>query len=145
MGARFAILVLVTISAVLIAPPDELANAGDNGQFCALVGGRLIDGTGADPVDDAAVVIKGGRILYAGPRTAVEIPSTAEVLDLSGLTILPGFFNAHVHRALSTRNLEAWAQAGVTTVRDLGSDPQSLSNFRENLFYQCGVLFKIGS
>jgi imidazolonepropionase-like amidohydrolase len=132
MGPRFAILVLVTISVALLAPSDDFADVGDVVQFRALIGGRLIDGSGADPVDDAAVVIRGSRILYAGPRTAVELPSTAELLDVSGLTILPGFFNAHVHRALSTRSLEAWAKAGVTTVRDLGSDPTSLLAFREN-------------
>jgi imidazolonepropionase-like amidohydrolase len=121
MGKRSAILVLFTI----------FADGGDDGEYRVLIGGRLIDGSGADPIEDSAVVIGSGRILYAGPRNAVELPSTAEVLDVSGLTILPGFFNAHVHRGLSTRNLEAWAQAGVTTVRDLGSDPNGLATFRE--------------
>jgi len=131
MGQRSAILVLVTMLAILNPPSDGCADSGDDGELRALVGGRLIDGSGADPIDDAAVVIGGGRILYAGPRNEVELPSTAEVLDVSGLTILPGFFNAHVHGGLSTRNLEAWARAGVTTVRDLGSDPNSLAIFRE--------------
>jgi len=91
----------------------------------------MIDGTGGDPVDDAAVVISGGRIHYAGPRTAVEFPSAAEVIDVSGLTVLPGFFNSHVHGGLSTWRLEAWAQAGVTTVRDLGCDERNLATFRD--------------
>jgi imidazolonepropionase-like amidohydrolase len=131
MGQRSAILVLLTIFAILIPPSDGREDGGDDGRLLVLAGGRLIDGSGADPIDDAAVVIGGGRILYAGPRNAVELSSTAEVLDVSGLTILPGFFNAHVHGGLSTGNLEAWAQAGVTTVRDLGSDPNSLAIFRE--------------
>jgi imidazolonepropionase-like amidohydrolase len=45
--------------------------------------------------------------------------------------VLPGFINAHVHGALSLARLEAWAQAGVTTVRDLGCSPGSLVRFRE--------------
>ena len=76
MGPRFAILVLVTISVALLAPSDDFADVGDVVQFRALIGGRLIDGSGADPVDDAAVVIRGRRILYAGPRTAAELPIT---------------------------------------------------------------------
>lgn len=132
MRQRSAILVLVTIWTIFFASPGGRADGGDDAVFLVLVGGLMIDGTGADPVDDATVVIGGGRILYAGPRNAVELPSTAEVVDISGLTILPGFINAHVHRGLSTRNLEAWAQAGVTTVRDLGCDEHSLATFRDS-------------
>jgi len=132
MRQRSAILVLVTIWTILLASPGGCADSGDNAMFRVLVGGLLIDGTGVDPVDDAAVVISGGRILYAGPRNAVELPRTAEVVDVSGLTILPGFINAHVHRGLSTGSLEAWAQAGVTTVRDLGCDGHSLAIFRNS-------------
>jgi imidazolonepropionase-like amidohydrolase len=90
----------------------------------------MIDGTGGDPVEDAVLVISGERILAAGPRDTIDIPVLSEVFDVSGMTVLPGFFNAHVHRGLSTANLEAWAQAGVTTVRDLGSDEHALAIFR---------------
>jgi imidazolonepropionase-like amidohydrolase len=86
----------------------------------ALTNGTLIDGTGAKAVTDAAVVISDGRIAAAGPRTEVEIPATAEVIDLNGMTMLPGFINAHVHNAYDKKILRAWAQGGVTTVRDLG-------------------------
>jgi len=85
----------------------------------ALVNGRLIDGTGSGPLEDAAVIIQGDRIVAVGPRGSVRIPAHAEVLDVQGATILPGFFNAHVHGAYDRERLEAWAQAGVTTVRDL--------------------------
>ena len=130
MRQQSAILVLVAISTILFACIGGFADSGDDATFQVLVGGQLIDGTGADPVPDAAVVIGGGRILYAGPRNAIELPNPAEVLDVSGLTVLPGFINAHIHGGLSTRNLEAWAEAGVTTVRDLGCDERSLANFR---------------
>ncbi|MBU1878902.1 MAG: amidohydrolase family protein, partial [Chloroflexi bacterium] len=87
----------------------------------ALVNGTLIDGTGAAPVPDAVVVIRNGRIEAAGPRDRVSIPADARVIDVGGATILPGLINAHIHSGFSTSNLTAWAQAGVTTVRDLGS------------------------
>ena len=131
MRKRSAVLALVTISIVLFTSFGACADSGDDAKVIVLVGGRLIDGTGTDPVDDAAVAISDGRILYAGPRNAVEIPSTAEIRDATGLVILPGFINAHVHRGLSTRNLEAWARAGVTTVRDLGCAEESLATFRD--------------
>jgi imidazolonepropionase-like amidohydrolase len=132
MRRRTAILVPVTVLVILLASPGGCVDGGDGENVRVLVGGRMIDGTGADPVDDAAVVVSGGRIHYAGPRNAVEFPSGAEIIDVSGLIILPGFFNAHVHGGLSTWRLEAWAQAGVTTVRDLGCDERNLATFRDS-------------
>jgi imidazolonepropionase-like amidohydrolase len=82
--------------------------------------GTLIDGTGADPLPDAVLVIEGSRIVAVGPRAAVSIPPDAQIIDLPQATILPGFVNTHVHNAYNARNLQIWAQAGVTTVRDLG-------------------------
>lgn len=91
----------------------------------ALANGTLIDGTGAPPVAHAALVIEGGRIIQAGPQSAVSIPGGATVIDVGGATILPGFINAHVHSRYSPSALEAWAQAGVTTVRDLSYNTTS--------------------
>jgi imidazolonepropionase-like amidohydrolase len=88
-----------------------------------LPGGTLIDGTGSPPLADAVVMIRGARILSVGRRTDATIPAGARVIDVSGATILPGFINAHVHAGYNAANLKAWAQAGVTTVRDLGVAP----------------------
>lgn len=85
----------------------------------ALVNGTLIDGTGAAPLTDAALVIQDGRILAVGRRSEVDIPAEAQVIDLQGGTILPGIIDAHVHQAVNPRNLSAWAQNGVTTVCSL--------------------------
>ncbi len=97
----------------------------ESGQPLALINGMLIDGTGADPLPDAALVIQEGRILAVGPRVEVEVPIDAKIIDVQGATILPGFINAHVHLGYNEHNLQAWAQAGVTTVRDLGTRPAS--------------------
>ena len=85
-----------------------------------LLNGTLIDGTGAAAIPDAILVIGGGRILAAGPRGSVAIPEGVPSIDVEGGTILPGFINAHVHSGYDLENLATWAQAGVTTVRDLG-------------------------
>jgi len=89
-------------------PPDIL-----------LTNGLLIDGTGSAPVPQASVLIRNGHVHTAGRST--PHPADARVIDVEGRTILPGFFNAHVHRAFKADVLRAWAQAGVTTVRDLGA------------------------
>ena len=91
------------------------------GSFSALVGGTLIDGTGAVPLPDAALVIQGDCIVAVGPRDAISIPGDARVVELEGAFLLPGLIDAHVHNAYLARNLQTWARAGVTTVRDLGA------------------------
>ena len=64
-----------------------------------LTGGTLIDGTGAVPVRDAAVVVDGDRIAAAGARGALSWPSDADVVDVRGRTIIPGLIDAHDHMA----------------------------------------------
>jgi imidazolonepropionase-like amidohydrolase len=65
----------------------------------ALTGATLIDGTGAAPVPDAAVVVDGDRIAAAGPRLAVSWPASAEIVDVKGRTVIPGLIDAHDHLA----------------------------------------------
>jgi len=129
---RFRPCQLLAITVLLATGVPHLAAAQEPGgpPFLVLLGARLIDGTGAEPVEDSALVIGGDRILYAGRRGDIEIPTSATVLDVAGLTVLPGIINSHVHNGLSETNLRAWARAGVTTVRDLGSTPSGLALFR---------------
>ncbi|MCP5107365.1 MAG: amidohydrolase family protein [bacterium] len=82
--------------------------------------GTLIDGTGADPLPDAVVVIEGKRITAVGPRAKIKIPRNAVVMKPADAVILPGFINTHVHGRFVQKLLETWAYEGVTTVRDLG-------------------------
>jgi imidazolonepropionase-like amidohydrolase len=93
----------------------------DTGSLLAIVNGTLIDGTGTDPIKDAVLIIQGERIVAVGARGSIGIPANAQIIDVQGATILPGFFNAHVHGAYNEVRLAAWAKEGVTTVRDLGA------------------------
>jgi imidazolonepropionase-like amidohydrolase len=53
--------------------------------------GQLISGTGAAPIPEAALVVKDGRIVYAGPAaTAPQMPSDSVFIDACGGTIMPG-------------------------------------------------------
>jgi imidazolonepropionase-like amidohydrolase len=62
--------------------------------------GRLIDGTDADPVDDAALLVIDDRIAAVGPDASVPRPDDARFVDLPGTTALPGLMDAHVHVTL---------------------------------------------
>lgn len=60
--------------------------------------GRLVDGTGAPPVADAAMVVSDGRITYVGPARGMgQVPAGAERIDARGGTIMPGLVEAHFH------------------------------------------------
>src|SRR5262244_1187275 len=65
-----------------------------------LKGGTLIDGTGAGPVAGAAVVINGQRIEAVTTPAGGDWPSDAEIIDVSGMTILPGLIDCHDHLAM---------------------------------------------
>jgi imidazolonepropionase-like amidohydrolase len=104
--------------------------SGSRAPTLAIVGGTLINGTGAAPVADAAVVIHDGRIVAAGPRSKVKIPKDAHVVDAHGKTILPGLWDMHAH----FEQVEwgpIYLAAGVTTVRDCGNEFEFITAVRD--------------
>jgi imidazolonepropionase-like amidohydrolase len=62
--------------------------------------GTLIDGTGRAPVHDARLLVDGDRIAAVGPAAVVTAPPGAEIIDLSGSTVLPGMIDCHTHLML---------------------------------------------
>ena len=96
----------------------------------ALTGGRLIDGTGASPIEDATVVVRHGRIAAAGARATVTIPSGVPVVDVEGKSILPGLWDMHAHVGQPEWG-PAYLAEGVTTIRDMGGYMGTLLALRE--------------
>jgi imidazolonepropionase-like amidohydrolase len=63
-----------------------------------IANGWLVDGTGGPSVPDATVIVKNGRITYAGPAAgAPEVPPDVTQIDAKGGTIMPGLVEAHFH------------------------------------------------
>jgi imidazolonepropionase-like amidohydrolase len=66
--------------------------------WMVVANGQLVDGTGAPPVRNGALVIHDGRITYAGPAQAMPtVPVDAQRIDARGGTIMPGLIEAHFH------------------------------------------------
>jgi imidazolonepropionase-like amidohydrolase len=84
-------------------------------ELLALVGGTVYANPADEPVRNATVLIEDGRIASVGSRTSVRVPAGAQVLDCSGLTIMAGFWNSHVH--FFERK---WADAAAIPAADLG-------------------------
>jgi len=91
----------------------------------ALRGARLITMRGEEVIPVGDIVIQDNRIVAVGPRGSVTIPEGAEIRDMSGKTIMPGFVDIHahtwvawgVHRSQVSQFLAQLAY-GVTTQRD---------------------------
>src|SRR2546423_12292389 len=63
-----------------------------------ITNGKLLDGTGKPPVSDAVLVIRDGKIAYAGAAAgAPKLPPETEKIDARGGTIMPGLVEAHFH------------------------------------------------
>jgi imidazolonepropionase-like amidohydrolase len=137
-GAR----ILAGAALAAVATSALHAQAPAEAPVVAIRAGTLIDGTGAAPVRNAVIVIRGDRIEAVGP--SVRVPAGARVIDLSRYTVLPGFIDAHVHLASrpigvgdfvhrgitddegddamwGVADARATLLAGFTTVRDVGS------------------------
>ena len=111
-------------------------------QPLVLAGGRLIDGYGGPPLENAVVVIEGNRVKAVGAEGTIAIPKGARMIDTNGYTVMPGLMDMHVHlMILGHGNYDHWDEtyppqyrdvimpiaakqllmAGVTTARDLGA------------------------
>lgn len=102
----------------------------------ALVGGRVIDGTGRPPIENATLIVSNGRFQAVGREVA--IPAGATRIDLAGKTVMPGLINAHGHLNADvsrkpvpeklTEQLRVYADYGVTTNYVLGTGPEDLAD-----------------
>jgi hypothetical protein len=124
-------------AAPLIARQEEIRRARDReiaarlahrppaGGF-ALTHARVLDVERGAWVADQTVLVSGGRITAIG--SALAPPAGAEVIDLAGKALLPGLWDMHAHLAPPDGPLDI--ASGVTTVRDVGNNPDLLDEFK---------------
>ena len=122
---------------------SRLRRASRERREVCLVNGRIIDGSGADPIQDGFVALKGDRITALGPMRALGslVGDEADRVDLEGRTVIPGLIDAHAHLVYggyrrfdelnsvapevaaihASVNAGTVLRAGYTTIRDLGT------------------------
>lgn len=106
---------------------------------------RIFDGDSAQPHENWVVLVRDAKIEAVGPANQVKAPANAKVIDLPGMTLMPGLIDAHSHILLhpysettwndqvareslslrvarATNHLRSELMAGFTTLRDLGTE-----------------------
>ena len=141
---RLLVVVLAAGCVSVLAAFQQAPAPPEAGRPIALVGGTLIDGTGAAPVRNSVVLIRGDRIERVGTTELVTIGADYERISTEGMTVLSGMWDLHVHLMYGGHpNGRFWFDtytpqfesvtipasarqmllAGVTSVRDLGAPP----------------------
>lgn len=133
-----ALLIAATLAATVVTLPAQAPPAA-----FVLQPDRVFDGEAMHP--GWVVVVRGDRILAAGPPATINAPGGARTIALPGTTLLPGLIEGHSHLLLHPYNETSWndqvlreplavrvargvnhardtLMAGVTTVRDLGAE-----------------------
>ena len=150
MTIRFLAPVFAILAAVLVATTTAQQRPGPvspPGRPIALVGGTLIDGTGAAPVRNSVVLIRGDRIERIGTVGSLAVPAGYDQVSTDGMTVLPGLWDLHVHlmyaghpngrywfdtytpqfeRVIMPAAAQQMLLAGVTTVRDLAAPAREI-------------------
>jgi imidazolonepropionase-like amidohydrolase len=132
---------LILIALLLLAPAPAPAQA--DGDAVLLRPARVFDGVNPRPHEGWSVLVRGDRIEAVGP--SLKAPAGARVVDLPGMTLMPGLIEGHSHLFLHPYNETSWddqvlkeplalrtaravnhardtLMAGFTTVRDLGTE-----------------------
>jgi imidazolonepropionase-like amidohydrolase len=122
----------------------------------AVFGDALLNPATGETARDAVVVIEDGRVIRAGKRDGLAVPREAVTIDASGLTLLPGLIDCHVHltafgdgidfsRELTTpptlelmravRAAKRTLDAGFTAVRDASGSPAGVRMAIDNGYF----------
>ena len=122
------------------------AKSGEN-NCLALVGAKIYPSPTATPIINGTVLIKNGRIIAVGEKPRIKVPRDVTIIDCTGLTLLAGFWNSHVHLTepkwddaahlpsaqLNQELRETFTRYGFTTVFDLGSSIENTKVIRNRI------------
>src|SRR2546429_2186314 len=124
---------------------------------------HIFDGESAQLHDGWAVLVRGEKIESAGPASEIKASADAKVIDLPGMTLMPGLIDAHSHVLLhpysetvwndqvaheslslrvarATNHLRNTLLAGFTTIRDLGTEGAAYADVGLKQAVQQGII-----
>jgi imidazolonepropionase-like amidohydrolase len=161
------LLLLLTIVAALLPQTTPFAQTQTTPKppdtVYLLKPARIFDGESAQTHADWVVLVRGEKIEAVGPASSIKAPTAAIVIDLPGMTLMPGLIEAHshillhpytetvwndqvAHEALSlriaraTNHLRNELLAGFTTLRDLGTEGAGYADVGLKQAVQQGII-----
>lgn len=137
------VLCSLLLASAIVAQPGAPGEKKGKGTV-VLKAAQIIDGTGAAPIKDGAIMIVDDKISAIGPFAAMSFPAGTQVIDLGDATLMPGFIDAHTHiigrvlgdpegdyanvkdyesfgAILGVGNAQRTLLAGFTTIRNVGA------------------------
>ena len=152
---------LLLLLLLLVSAPSAIAQGPQAPQVLLLRPARVFDGLDPHPHEGWQVLVRGERIEAAGP--ALAVPIGARVMELPGMTLMPGMIEGHSHLFLHPYNETPWddqvlkeplalrtaravnharatLMAGFTTTRDLGTEGAGYSDVGLKLAIDQGIV-----
>ena len=105
---------------VIVTAATALSALAQQPRAIVLDNVRIVDGTGAAPIENGRIVLQGERIAAVGPAAKVAAPANAERADLAGKTVIPGLIDLHFHIESDPRLALRQLAHGITAFRDPG-------------------------
>ena len=160
---RLALLILLCFTVFFASTNQTQLQSPQPETIYVLKPARVFDGVTAQLHEGWIVVVRGEKIESAGPPGSTQVPSGARVIDLPGLTLMPGLIEAHSHVLLhpytetvwndqvareslslrvarATNHLRNTLQAGFTTIRDLGTEGAEYADVGLKQAVQQGII-----
>lgn len=163
MRLTLLLLACVIVAYLFITPSAQTQSPKPPEAVYLLKPAHLFDGESAQLHDGWAVLVRGEKIEAVGPASEVKAPTDAKVIELPGMTLMPGLIDAHSHvllhpysetvwndqvarEALSlrvaraTNHLRSTLLAGFTTLRDLGTEGAGYADVGLKQAVQQGII-----
>jgi imidazolonepropionase-like amidohydrolase len=119
---------------VLAMALGTLAAGVPQGDVLVITNVTLIDGVADAPLTAASVVVRGDRIAAVHTDGRYVIPAGAQVIDGTGRFLIPGLWDTHAHLSYWGEDaLEMLVEAGVTSIRELGGDPEEIGRWKAEI------------
>ncbi|MDP9066902.1 MAG: amidohydrolase family protein [Actinomycetota bacterium] len=119
------LLVLSLLALTACSPSGDAGTVPAMGsEVIAIEGATALLGAELTPTKNVTIVVEGGTITQIGSNGRTDVPPGAHLVDATGVTVLPGFIDAHVH--IGFYPPEQVLGNGVTTVRDLAWPPERI-------------------